>query len=509
MKAKTLCSMFVVVAMLAMAPLELSAQALGMVADNSTDSVIMFDAGTHAVLGTVPITPSPFEAATGDVLITPDQTRGFVTNFDHKVFVIDLTTSPPSLAAGTNPIPISNFGEDISISPDGKFLVVSDGNNIEPISIVDIATQAEISTFSTGSDTNSVDVCSDGSMLATSFDSDTVRRLTLSATGTLTDTGEVVSVSNPVNVYCAPGAASGVVLQLGEGGAVTSFTIPGLAGVDTRALARKIAFTGTINPTGNRVFVRSNNSPRAGSIDVFDFNSATGALGASPLLTIPVAEANPFLGIEQIALHPNGGKLFVSEPGALNVYDPSTGALLASITDPAIMEPTGVTVVTKADPCAGSPPAGAIVGNNGPNILNGTPGNDKIFGLGGSDIINSGAGNDLLCGGSGPDTVNGGAGNDTIDGGTGNDIANGGSGNDTVKGGAGNDTVNVKDFVTGNDTADGGPGSDSCAADAEDTVSNCSPLKNIQKSCSFSTDTFSRLSARSRTPPLRDCRGQG
>ena len=361
-----------------MAPLELSAQTLGMVADNSTDSVIIFDAGTHAVLGTVPITPSPFEAATGDVLITPDQTRGFVTNFDHKVFVIDLTTSPPSLAAGTNPIPISNFGEDISISPDGKFLVVSDGNNIEPISTVDIATQAEISTFSTGSDTNSVDVCSDGSVLATSFDSDTVRRLTLSATGTLTDTGEVVSVGNPVNVYCAPGAASGVVLQLGEGGAVASFAIPGLLPVDTRPLSAGTVISGTINPTGNRVFARSSG---IGSIDVFDFNSATGALGASPLLTIPVAEANPFLGIEQIALHPNGEKLFVSEPGALNVYDPSTGALLTSITDPAIVASTGVTVVIKADPCAGQPSAGVIVGINGLDILNGTPFGDTIFGL--------------------------------------------------------------------------------------------------------------------------------
>jgi Ca2+-binding RTX toxin-like protein len=481
MTAKMLCSTFVVLGMLAMAPLELSAQTLGMVADNSTDSVIMFDADTHAVLGTVPITPSPFEAATGDVLITPDQTRGFVTNFDHKVFVIDLTTSPPSLAAGRNPIPISNFGEDISISPGGKFLVVSDGNNVEPISIVDIATQAEISTFSTGSDTNSVDVCSDGSVLATSFDSDTVRRLTLSATGTLTDTGEVVSVSNPVNVYCAPGAASGVVLQLGEGGAVASFAIPGLLPIDTRPLSTGTVISGTINPTGNRVFARSGG---IGSIDVFDFNSATGALGASPLLTIPVAEANPFLGIEQIALHPNGGKLFVSEPGALNVYDPNTGAFLASITDPNIVEPTGVTVVTETDPCAGPPPVGGIVGTNGPDILNGTPFGDTMFGLGGSDIINGGGGNDFLCGGAGSDLINGGPDNDTIDAGSGTDTANGDAGNDNIKGdagsdlitgGTGDDVLDARDGVNGNDSANGGPGSDICTVDAGDGVSSCSP----------------------------------
>jgi DNA-binding beta-propeller fold protein YncE len=136
MKAKTLCfcSTFVTVAMLAVTPLELSAKTLGMVADNTTQSVTVFDADTHVVLGTVP-TPS---ILTGDVIITPDLKRGFVTNSNRQVVVIDLTTSPPSLAGGTNPIPISDLGGELSISPDGKFLVVSG----KPISVIDIAAQA-------------------------------------------------------------------------------------------------------------------------------------------------------------------------------------------------------------------------------------------------------------------------------------------------------------------------------------------------------------------------------
>ena len=136
--------------------------------------------------------------------------------------------------------------------------------------------------------------------------------------------------------------------------------------------------SGAINATGDRVFVRGS---FPGSVDVFDFTPATGALGANPLLTFSIASTLGFPGMEQIALHPNGGKLFVSEPGAVNVYDPGTGTILASITDPNIVEPTGVTVVTEADPCAGSLSTGAIVGTNGPDILIGTPGNDKIFGL--------------------------------------------------------------------------------------------------------------------------------
>jgi Ca2+-binding RTX toxin-like protein len=497
MKAKTLCSTFVVVAMLAMAPLKLSARTLGMAAGGETGlAATVFDGDTHAVLGTVPLTTTG-SLSTGNVRITPDLKRGLVTDFNFEVFVVDLTTSPPSLAAGTNPIPISHNGEDLSISPDGKFLVVSGGAGTASISVIDIAAQAEISTFSTGSNINSLDVCSDGSVLAASFDNRTVHRLTLSNTGTLTDTGEVLSVSDdPMNVYCAPGATSGIIIEreviddfpeIRTTARISSFSVPGLTLVHTRPLSDGDMFTGAISRAGNRVFVRA-----FGSVDVFDFIQAMGALGVSPLLTFSLAIDGGILttGLDQVAPHPNGGKLFVAESGsgsnAVNVYDPSTGALLASITDPALRFPTSVAVMTQADPCAGSPPPGAIVGTNGPNTLNGTPGNDKIFGLGGSDTINGKGGNDLICGGAGNDLINGGAGNDTIDAGSGSDTANGDAGNDTIKGGAGNDLItggagddvlDAQDGVNGNDSVNDGThvSGDTCTADPGDGVSSCSP----------------------------------
>jgi DNA-binding beta-propeller fold protein YncE len=206
MKAKifrTCCMLFVMLAMFTVAPLELSARTLGMVANNvSSPSVTVFDADTHAVLGTVFIP----EDGVGDVLITPDLKRGFVANFTNEIFVIDLTTSPPSLAVGTNPILVSSAsGADLSISPDGKFLLVADSSSAQSISVIDIAAQAEVSAFSTGGDATSVDVCSEGSVLVTSTFDNKMRRLTLSGTGTLTDTGEALSGLSPINVYCVPG----------------------------------------------------------------------------------------------------------------------------------------------------------------------------------------------------------------------------------------------------------------------------------------------------------------
>ncbi len=311
------------------------AQTLGMVMDNTTNSAIVFDADLDIVLGVVSIPPG---LAIGDCSITGDQTLGFATNFSFLVHVIDVPGG--ALAPGPNPIPISNPGEDTSISPDGNFLVLTNGaNSVFPISVVEIATQMQISTINlSGANHNSVDVCSDGSVLATSFDTHTLYRGTIDGGGIITDTEETLAIPEPNNVSCAPGAQAGVVVSRID--TISSFTIPGLEVVDTRALSA-LGLAAVFNPAGDRVYVRTETT-----VDVFTFDSATGALGTAPLFTIPgVPVTDSFFGMEQIGIHPNGTKLYVPTPagdGELLVFDPNTGEYLTTITDLAIVHPTGV-----------------------------------------------------------------------------------------------------------------------------------------------------------------------
>jgi len=334
-----------------------TARTLGLVADDATRSVTVFDADTDTVLGSVFISDAGF--GMGDVLITPDQTRGFVTNFNSEVFVIDLTASPPRLAEGPNPIPVSNDGEDLAISPDGKFLLVSDGGAGDPISVVEIASQTEIHTLPVGFDTTSVEVCSGGSVLATSVVDQAVRRLTLSDTGVLTDTGEVLSFDDgPNNVLCAPDGLSGLVIIRDYPSGIHSFKVPGLQAADTRPLSGTAGISGLINAAGDRVYVRNNGDfvndegfvEVFGAVDVFGYNVATAVLSDTPLFSIPITYGAQYYGMDQMAVHPNKAKLYVSEPNALNVYDANTGTLLTSITDPNIVDPTGVTVAAVREP---------------------------------------------------------------------------------------------------------------------------------------------------------------
>jgi len=240
-------------------------------------------------------------------------------------------------------------------------VVACDGSAVGPISVIDVATQSQISTLSLGAsrDCNSVQVCDDGStVLATSTVSGRVHRLTIDGAGMLTNTGSsFTSTADPQNVSCAPGSASGVVSERFSGGRIQSFLIPGMAGVDSRTLPAGLRIAGVINPAGDKVFSRG----RSGRVNRFGYNSTTGVLSAVPEATISVSSANIPFGIDQIGMHPNGKKLYVPErfplggpPAALNVYDPVTLNLLTSIIDPDIVLPTGVCFAANQAPVCSS-----------------------------------------------------------------------------------------------------------------------------------------------------------
>jgi Ca2+-binding RTX toxin-like protein len=79
-----------------------------------------------------------------------------------------------------------------------------------------------------------------------------------------------------------------------------------------------------------------------------------------------------------------------------------------------------------------------LIGNDSPNLLNGTAGDDVIIGLAGNDNLNGGAGNDVLDGGTGADVMQGGAGDDIY---VVNDNSNPGVDTVNERADQGNDTV--------------------------------------------------------------------
>ena len=334
----------ILLAQMAWAPPSL-AVVTGMVMDNENGRAIVFDAETGLVTAFVPIGPN--FRGTGDCLVLGDRGPAFATDFDSRVWAFDLESSPPRLATPPNPIRISNPGEDLAISADHRFLVVCDGSGPAPVSVIDLATRREVAAFDLGSDCDAVDVCDDGSVLVSSITRQTIRRLTLGPDGSLTDTGESVAVIAPMNVDCAPGSGSGVVANFFPAG-LQSFTIPGLAAVDTRPIEDEdnIAQSVLIHPAGNRVYARAGHS-----LVAYDFDPSTGHIGPAPAFRAPNRSLGGFFGMEQIALDPAGERLYVpqSYPAEIEIRSASTGDLLGSIALPEFSQPTGVCLATEVD----------------------------------------------------------------------------------------------------------------------------------------------------------------
>ena len=302
---------------------------LGMAADNASKSVVVFDAGADTALGAIDL---PSGGAIGDCAITQDQTQGFVTDFENQVWVIDLPTL--TLATGVNPIAISNYGEDLSFSPDEKFLVACDGSATQPVSVIDVATRNEVTSFPVSQGCNAVDVCADGSVLVSSYDNWHVRRLLLHENGSLSDTGEVLALGGAaINVFCGTDGASGVAV-LSDSGELRSFTIPGLALADTEAQPGA-GISGLVH--GGRLFARDNGA----HVAAFGFDSISGQIG-SLIFRKGIAPTLTFYGMDQIAHHPGAPKLYVSQPTGVEVYDSSNGTHLTTITHPKLRGPTGV-----------------------------------------------------------------------------------------------------------------------------------------------------------------------
>jgi hypothetical protein len=66
-------------------------------------------------------------------------------------------------------------------------------------------------------------------------------------------------------------------------------------------------------------------------VESYAYNSATGSIVAQ-LFSVPITGNTPFHGMDQLAVHPDGTKIYVSQGDKLTVHKASTGAVLSTLT---------------------------------------------------------------------------------------------------------------------------------------------------------------------------------
>src|SRR5262245_29880917 len=137
-----------------------SAQSIGLVTDLATHKAVLFDADSYQTLGSVAL-PTPQDGCFGDCVITADQQLAFVSGFTDGVFVIDVSTRPPTPAAGINLIPTTRVAYDLDLTPDGLFLIASG----QMVMTIDPVLRTEVATFDQLGSVGAIDASLPGSVL--------------------------------------------------------------------------------------------------------------------------------------------------------------------------------------------------------------------------------------------------------------------------------------------------------------------------------------------------------
>lgn len=254
--------------------------------------------------------------------------------------------APASRAAfSSDPINISNDADAMDISCDARFAVVVGANSGTPVSLVDRLVSREVSTIalpgrlgraaSIGDDGRTVLVVLDDPVNNTH---NSVRRLTIEANGTLTDSGQELSFGTEyvTKVRIAPGSKTAVAL-VGIPTRIVAFTLPALALRGSVNLTGGTGNAVAFSPTGDKVYARSGR--RAAAPDViegFAFDPATGTIAqtASPR----IANVSGFTGVvylDPMAISTDGTRIVAAEENATGelpaarvaLFDAATGAL--------------------------------------------------------------------------------------------------------------------------------------------------------------------------------------
>ncbi len=257
-----------------------------------------------------------------------------------KLVEFSLTGAPPAPgpANGTT-LPVSNSASNFTVTCNGKYIIVC-GNGPTPVAVIDSTTGVEVDTLTLPNNVSNV-FCplDDVTVLAVEADVDNVglgvRRLSISAEGELTDTGEFLNLPGAYSVIGVPGTGFGIALNRSPmTDSATAFTIAGMTSNGGVPLVGETADSLTFPCGGTRLFVRSNitGAPieAASIIEAFDFDTNLGTITAPAAFSFTAGAAPTFSapGESHVAPSSDAALIAVTETAEVKFYSSADGSFV-------------------------------------------------------------------------------------------------------------------------------------------------------------------------------------
>jgi WD40 repeat protein len=286
--------------------------------DYSDYSIYTVDTATNTVYG-------PFLSGQlgsdwlADVTVTPDGQTAVLCSFDGQtVYFVDVSDPTNPSFLGSLGVGISS--EDIDITSDGKFALVTDGGGTPDVLSINIQTRS-IADTATVSSAQAVAVAPDGTVITADQSASQLTTLTIDGSGNLTVGSTYTSgLSAPGNIGIAPDGQTVIAgNRTGDTVAIYQITGPGTLSYKTTisGLPTDDQQTIAFNEAGDRAYVLSM-GPSPDQISVLDITGP----GAVSLNTAGAATLSSdratWYGVETMVVV--GNTLYVGgEPGTTDL----------------------------------------------------------------------------------------------------------------------------------------------------------------------------------------------
>jgi len=248
-----------------------------------------------------------------DVAITPDSNYALISNFgERKVHRIDISDPANPILAGT--ITLSFFAEDIAISPNGQFAVISDGGYSRTLSFIDLSSFSSASTYTMTSSNLYAQAVAIGSDNSTVIMVDYANSRIIFGRVNVTFSG-LVSESNfpaegnPINVAISPDGSTALTAGWGNVVSVYHITGPGtlVPGSTPKVTGfhdqpQSIAFS----PDGKKAYVICANSS-GNTLSWLQINGPGNVtMGGDRAATLSTYASSGYFGVDVLAVSPSG-----------------------------------------------------------------------------------------------------------------------------------------------------------------------------------------------------------
>jgi len=311
-----LCLMFGLVS------LAVAGEQIGVFANSNTNSIQFIDPATQTVSASLlKGTLGSYGGGLFDVAITPNGKTAIVSNFgDSKIFFIDISGGfnvAPTLLGQAR---VGFFAEDMAITPDGKYVLITDGGFASRIAVVDIAGQYVVGSPNfPGVYSNAVAIAPNGlTVLTADYFAGKINQFTFNPEdGTLAFVyAFYVMPARPVNVEISPDGQTAIAVSAtGYKHPVFSIKEGNVGFVGVVTLAHKSGQSCVFSKDGTKAYLLSNSTYYRAMIEVLDV-AGPGLVTASgvSITARPKKGTSQLFGVDTIAIDPAGEYLYVANP---------------------------------------------------------------------------------------------------------------------------------------------------------------------------------------------------